>query len=84
MLIALSKRKIGLEFLTRSTLLEFLNMYKGYGNLFQNYEIGEPRQDPVTKQITCDITLTPFYAAKNFIIKVAADKKAKEAALASE
>ena len=32
--------------------------------------------------VTCDVTLTPFYAAKNFIIKVAADKKAKEAALA--
>ena len=62
---------------------EFLNQYKGYGNLFQNYEIGEPRQDPVTKQITCDVTLTPFYAAKNFIIKVAADKKDKEAALAN-
>ena len=67
----------------KSKIQEFLNMYKGYGNLFQNYEIGEPRQDPVTKQITCDITLTPFYAAKNFVIKVAADKKDKEAALAS-
>ena len=67
----------------KAKIQQFLNMYKGYGNLFQNYEIGEPRQDPVTKQITCDITLTPFYAAKNFIIKVAADKKDKEAALAS-
>ena len=67
----------------KGKIQEFLNMYKGYGNLFQNYEIGEPRQDPVTKQITCDITLTPFYAAKNFVIKVAADKKDKEAALAS-
>ena len=67
----------------KSKIQEFLNMYKGYGNLFQNYEIGEPRQDPITKQITCDITLTPFYAAKNFVIKVAADKKDKEAALAS-
>ena len=67
----------------KAKIQEFLNMYKGYGNLFQNYEIGEPRQDPITKQITCDITLTPFYAAKNFIIKVAADKKAKEAAMAS-
>ena len=66
----------------KAKIQEFLNMYKGYGNLFQNYEIGEPRQGPVTKQITCDITLTPFYAAKNFIIKVAADKKDKEAALA--
>ena len=67
----------------KAKIQEFLNQYKGYGNLFQNYEIGEPRQDPVTKQITCDITLTPFYAAKNFVIKVAADKKAKEAAIAS-
>ena len=67
----------------KAKIQEFLNQYKGYGNLFQNYEIGEPRQDPITKQITCDITLTPFYAAKNFIIKVAADKKAKEAAMAS-
>ena len=30
----------------KSKIQEFLNMYKGYGNLFQNYEIGEPRQDP--------------------------------------
>ena len=67
----------------KAKIQEFLNQYKGYGNLFQNYEIGEPRQDPVTKQITCDVTLTPFYAAKNFIIKVAADKKDKEAALAN-
>ena len=66
----------------KAKIQEFLNMYKGYGNLFQNYEIGEPRQDPVTKQITCDITLTPFYAAKNFVIKVAADKKDKNATLA--
>ena len=65
----------------KAKIQEFLNMYKGYGNLFQNYEIGEPRQDPVTKQITCDITLTPFYAAKNFVIKVAADKKDKEATM---
>ena len=65
----------------KAKIQEFLNQYKGYGNLFQNYEIGEPRMDPVTKRVTCDITLTPFYAAKNFIIKVAADKKDKEAAL---
>ena len=67
----------------KAKIQEFLNTYKGYGNLFQNYEIGEPRQDPVTKQITCDITLTPFYAAKNFVIKVAADKKDKEASMTS-
>ena len=57
----------------------FLNQYKGYGNLFQDYQIQEPRQDPETKRITCDISLTPFYAAKNFIIKVSADRKDKDA-----
>ena len=57
----------------------FLNQFKGYGNLFQSYEIGNPVQDPETKRITVDISLTPFYAAKNFIIKVAADKKDKSA-----
>lgn len=62
----------------KAKIQSFLNDYKGYGNLFQNYEIKEPTQDPVTKRITCDISLTPFYSAKNFIIKVSADKKDKE------
>lgn len=66
----------------KSKIQAFLNDYKGYGNLFQNYEIKEPSQDPVTKRITCDISLTPFYSAKNFIIKVAADKRDKEVAMA--
>ena len=66
----------------KSKIQAFLNDYKGYGNLFQNYEIKEPTQDPVTKRITCDISLTPFYSAKNFIIKVSADKKDKEAQMA--
>ena len=66
----------------KSKLQAFLNDYKGYGNLFQDYEIKEPQQDPVTKRITCDISLTPFYSAKNFIIKVSADKKDKDAQMA--
>ncbi len=65
----------------KGSIQSFLNNFKGYGNLFQNYEIKEPTQDPITKRITCDISLTPFYAAKNFIIKVSADKKDKEAAM---
>lgn len=62
----------------KSKIQDFLNQYQGYGNLFQKYEIKEPKQDPVTKRITVDIALTPYYAAKNFIIKLAADKKTKE------
>lgn len=65
----------------KAKIQAFLNEYKGYGNLFQNYEIKEPTQDPVTKRITCDISLTPFFAAKNFIIKVSADKKDKDASI---
>ena len=66
----------------KAKIQAFLNDYKGYGNLFQNYEIKEPSQDPVTKRITCDISLTPFYSAKNFVIKVSADKKEKDAEVA--
>ena len=63
----------------KSKIQSFLNDYKGYGNLFQNYDIKEPTQDPDTKRITCDISLTPFYSAKNFVIKVSADKHNKDA-----
>lgn len=63
----------------KAKIQAFLNDYKGYGNLFQNYEIKEPTQDPDTKRITCDISLTPFYSAKNFVIKVSADKRSKDA-----
>lgn len=66
----------------KAKIQAFLNDYKGYGNLFQSYEIKEPVQDPVTKRITCDITLVPFYSAKNFVIKVAADKSDKTADMA--
>lgn len=66
----------------KAKIQAFLNDYKGYGNLFQSYEIKEPVQDPVTKRITCDVSLTPFYSAKNFIIKVAADKADKTADMA--
>lgn len=63
----------------KAKMQDFLNQYKGYGNLFQDYEIGTPSQDPETKNISCDISLTPFYAAKNFVIKVQASKSEKSA-----
>ncbi|MFV0538265.1 MAG: type VI secretion system contractile sheath protein TssC [Dysgonomonas sp.] len=52
----------------------FLNVHKGYGKLFQDYKIGEPRQDPETKNITVDMEITPYFSAKNFIIKLSATK----------
>jgi len=63
----------------KAKIQAFLNQFKGFGNLFSDYEIGTPSQDPVTKNISVDISLTPFYAAKNFVIKVAASKSDKSA-----
>jgi len=52
----------------------FLNSHKGYGKLFQDYKLGEPRQDPITKNITVDMEITPYFSAKNFIVKLSATK----------
>jgi len=52
----------------------FLNAHKGYGKLFQDYKIGEPRQDPETKNITVDMEITPYFSARNFVIKLSATK----------
>ncbi len=61
----------------KSKIQDFMNDYQGYGKLFQKYDIKEPKQDPKTKQITVDINIIPYFAAKNFVIKLAADKKDK-------
>lgn len=61
----------------KDKIQNFLNQYQGYGNLFQRYNIKLPTQDPVTKRISVDIELTPYYAAKNFTIKLSADKSDK-------
>lgn len=53
----------------------FMNQYQGFQNFFQSYKLGEPRQDPNTKVITVDISITPYFAAKNFVIKLEADKE---------
>jgi len=61
----------------KGKIQDFLNQYQGYGNLFQKYTIKLPVQDPATKRISVDIDLTPYYAAKNFTIKLSADKHDK-------
>jgi hypothetical protein len=58
----------------RGKIQMFLNQHKGYGKLFQNYKIGEPRQDPETKNITVDMEITPYFSAKNFLVKLSATK----------
>ena len=53
----------------------FLDHYRGYQLLFSNYKLGLPEQDPVTKIVKVDVSITPFFAAKNFVIKLEADNK---------
>lgn len=54
---------------------DFLDHYRGYQLLFSNYKLAQPSQDPVTKIVTVDVSVTPFYATKNLIIKLEADNK---------
>ena len=61
----------------RKTIQDFLNEYKGHGKLFKDYTIEDPFQDPVTKEVKIDIDIVPFFAAKNFTIKLSADRNSK-------
>ena len=58
----------------RDRIQDFLNTHKGYGKLFQSYTLGDPKQDPITKNITVDMEITPYFSAKNFIVKLTAAK----------
>jgi hypothetical protein len=62
----------------KKTIQNFLNDYKGHGKLFKDYTIGEPFQDPKTKEVKIDIDIIPYFAAKNFTIKLSADRNSKK------
>ncbi|MBO6026729.1 MAG: hypothetical protein J6P73_05735 [Bacteroidales bacterium] len=59
----------------KDKIQDFLNRYQGYQNFYSKYKLGDPKQDPKTKIVTVDISITPFFAAKNFVIKLEADNK---------
>ena len=59
----------------KDKIQRFLNHYRGYKNLFSNYKLGDPVQDPSSKIVTVDISITPFFVGKNFTIKLTADDK---------
>ena len=59
-----------------SKIRDFLDHYRGYQLLFSGYKLNSPpKQDPKTKIVSVDISITPFFAAKNFVIKLEADNK---------
>ncbi|MCL2417364.1 MAG: DUF5458 family protein [Bacteroidales bacterium] len=62
----------------KKTIQDFLNDYKGHGKLFKDYTVEEPYQDPKTKEVKIDIDIQPYFAAKNFTIKLSADRNSKK------
>ena len=54
---------------------DFLDHYRGYQLLFSNYRLGKPSQDPVKKIVSVELFITPFYTAKNLVIRLEADDK---------
>lgn len=49
---------------------DFLSDYKGPGKLIENYNLKGVNQDPKTKDISIQVELKPFFAAKNFFIEL--------------
>ena len=49
---------------------DFLSDYKGPGKLIENYSLKSINQDPKTKDISIQVELKPFFAAKNFLIEL--------------
>lgn len=49
---------------------DFLSDYKGPGKLIENYNLKGINQDPKTKDITIQVEMKPFFAAKNFLIEL--------------
>ena len=53
---------------------DFLSDYKGPGKLIENYSLKKIDQDPKTKDISIQVELKPFFAAKNFLIELTGHK----------
>ncbi len=49
---------------------DFLSDYKGPGKLIESYNLKGINQDPTTKDISVQVELKPFFAAKNFFIEL--------------
>ena len=49
---------------------DFLSDYKGPGKLIENYTLKKIEQNPKTKDISIQVDLKPFFAAKNFLIEL--------------
>ena len=58
----------------KQQIIDFLEDYKGPGKLIEGYSEPKITRDEKTKDIHLDIELKPFYAARNFYIKLSGHK----------
>jgi hypothetical protein len=66
-------------------IIQFLRGVTGPGKLIENFEIKRFQQDPLQKdKIYLDINMTPYFPAKNFMIKLDGQKGVDEAAWNAE
>ncbi len=52
----------------------YLNSIKGYDKIIESFQIMRLSQDKETKRIYLDIHITPFFPAKNFLLKLGGTK----------
>jgi hypothetical protein len=52
----------------------YLNSIKGYDKIIESFSITRLTQDKETKRIFLDIHITPFFPAKNFLLKLGGTK----------
>ena len=49
---------------------DFLSDYKGPGKLIESYNLKGINQDPKNKDISIQVEMKPFFAARNFLIEL--------------
>jgi len=58
----------------RTEIGRFLGSIKGHDKIIESFSIVDLKQDPETKIISLDIHITPFFPAKNFLLKLGGTK----------
>ncbi|GAB3203339.1 hypothetical protein ABID22_000893 [Pontibacter aydingkolensis] len=68
----------------RKEISKYLESIRGSDKIIQDYNLMRLEQDPDTKQIFIDLHITPFFPAKNFMLKLGGTKGDTAEAWASE
>lgn len=68
----------------RKEVSKYLESIRGSDKIIQDYNLMRLEQDPETKKIFIDMHITPFFPAKNFMLKMGGTKGDSAEAWASE